>query len=113
MDADSSAAPALDAAETPATEATVEAPAESSPATDETEADTLSVVRDVVDARTSEEAAAAPSAEGEDTGEGADDTAGAEDNENFSDVPFNQHPRFKHLVAERNTFRQDAGRYRN
>jgi hypothetical protein len=63
MDADSSAAPALDEnAAAPVAEA---APADSSAATDETEADTLSVVRDVVEAREEAPAEAAPSAEGE------------------------------------------------
>lgn len=112
MDAESSTAPELDEnAETTEVEAT---PAESSTATtDETEPDTLSVVRDVVDARASEEAEAAPSAEGEE-GTGAEETpAGGEDNENFSDVPFHQHPRFKQLVNERNALRPAAANYRN
>jgi len=113
MDADSSAAPALDEANTDtAPAAEVEAPAESSAATDETEADTLSVVRDVVEAREEEQAEAAPSAEGEETGEEAE-AAGEQDDENYSDVPFNSHPRFRKLLAERNTFKADAVRYQN
>ncbi len=111
MDADSSAATADEASTTEKVEG--EQPAESSAATDETEADTLSVVRDVVESRESEPAEAAPSAEGEE-GEGADETAqGEQDDEDYSDVPFSKHPRFRKLVAEKNAFKQDAARYRN
>lgn len=115
MDVESSTASELDDAQTteaPAAEV-VEATAESSPATDETEADSLSVVRDVVDARKDEAAEAAPSAEGEEgTGEDEEPASGP-DNENYSDVEFHKHPRFQHLIRERNAFREDAGRYRN
>jgi hypothetical protein len=110
MDADSSAAPALDEnAEAPVAEA---APADSSAATDETEADTLSVVRDVVEAREEAPAEAAPSAEGEEGTEG-DAPAGEQDDVDYTDVPFNQHPRFKQLLAKAKANEQDAGRYKN
>lgn len=115
MDAESSAAPALDVAadateqsDAPAADAT------SSAATDETEVDSLSVVRDVVDQREKEPTAAAPSAEGEEAGEGAGGPASKEvDNEEYSDVAFHKHPRFQHLIRERNSFREDAVRYNN
>lgn len=79
------------------------------------EADLLSVVRDVADQSRQASADAAPPAEGDGTGETGD---GAEqpkepDNENFSDVPFNKHPRFQQLVRQRNEFKVDADRYRN
>jgi hypothetical protein len=35
------------------------------------------------------------------------------DDENYSDVPFNKHPRFQEILKERNALRDDAGRYRN
>lgn len=89
------------------------ASAESSTAqTDDNDAGLLNVVRDVVKDRP---AAAASSAEGAEAGQGAGDTAASAgpDNENFSDVPFHKHPRFKVLVEQRNVFREDAGRYKN
>ncbi len=74
--------------------------------------DALSLVRDVVDART--ETTAASSAKSEETGDLAGDkTPKAPDNEEFSDVPFHKHPRFQELKNERNAFKVDAERYRN
>lgn len=113
MDAGSSAVSALDDT-TEAGKAEGE-DAGSSTATDETKVDSLSVVRDVVDKREKGETAAASSAEGEEAGE---QNAGgrqskAQDDENFSDVPFHEHPRFQHLIRQRNSYREDAGRYRN
>lgn len=89
------------------------ASADPSPATDETEVDTLSIVRDVVGEQ-EEAAEAAPSAEGEEeTGLGEDETTPDEEqSDDYSDVPFNQHPRFKQLITERNSLRGDAGEYR-
>lgn len=88
-------------------------PAESSTATDETEPDSLSVVRDVVAEREEEEEAAASSAEGEEeTGEGDDDQSQEELPDDYTDVPFHQHPRFQQLVRERNDLRGPAGEYR-
>ena len=111
MDAGSSAASDLDvAADAVSAEA---APASSSAATDETEASSLSVVRDVVAQREAEQAEAAPSAEGDEAGEAADGTQPTEqDNEEFSDVPFHKHPRFQQLVRERNELRGDSTEYR-
>lgn len=113
MDADSSAAPALDEANADASQADAAATADSSTATGETEADNLSVVRDVVAKSEEQSGTAASPTEGED-GEGADETsAPAPDDENYSDVPFAAHPRFQQLVREKNSYREDAGRYRN
>lgn len=91
------------------------ADAESSPATDENDASLLDVVRDVVSEREAP-AAAASSADG--TEAGALDADGkpiptGPDNENYLDVPFNKHPRFQALIAQRNDLREDAGRYQN
>lgn len=86
--------------------------ADSSNATDETEADTLSVVRDVVAEREPEPAEAASSAEGEEGTEDNDDSQ-ERDPDDYSDVPFHTHPRFKQVVAEKNANREDATRYRN
>lgn len=82
------------------------ADAKSSLATGETdEGDLLSVVRDVVTESRKPDQAASP-AEGE---EGVVAKSGAEDD--YSDVPFNAHPRFKELVREKNAFRADAQRH--
>lgn len=35
------------------------------------------------------------------------------DDENFTDVPFNKHPRFQEVLRQRNTFKQNAERYTN
>lgn len=86
--------------------------AASSPATGENEdKDLLSVVRDVVkeSREPSEPASLAENVEDKVDEQGAK----KEDDENFSDVPFHKHPRFQHLLRERNTFKEDAGRYRN
>lgn len=97
----------------------IEQPADavSSAATDaskpEAEEDPLSVVRDVVDKR-KDPATEASSAKSEEAGEQPGDTqlpkAGAED---YSDVPFNKHPRFQALLAEKRELQTDAVRYRN
>jgi hypothetical protein len=89
--------------------------AESSPASGETEPDFLSVARSVVEADDAPEAdgdepeaeAAAPEPEAEASPADENDQEGqAEpDDENFSDAPFHNHPRFKKLVAQRNEYR--------
>lgn len=88
--------------------------ASSSTATDENEDGLLSVVRDVVDARVKPDAAAS-SADGAETGLGPDGKPlpTGPDNETFLDVPFHKHPRFQEVIAQRNGFREDAGRYQN
>jgi hypothetical protein len=87
--------------------------ASSSSATDETEVDTLSVVRDVVEQRETVETAAAPSAEGvEEVGEAADGQAPKAEQDDYSDVPFNQHPRFQQVIRERTEFKADSDEYR-
>lgn len=75
--------------------------------------DSLSIVRDVVAARKEQpEAAAASSAS-----EGSEQTAPAEtkerDDEDFSDVPFNKHPRFQQVLGRLKTAEVDARRYQN
>lgn len=114
MDQGSSPDPALDGQNANI----VAADANSSDATGETGDDLLSVVRDVVtESRKSTEAASPAAAEGE----GSEPPEGqSPDEDDFSNVPFNQHPRFKALVTERNRyrteaqgFRQDAERYQN
>lgn len=87
--------------------------AASSPATGENEdAELLSVVRDVVKESRSPSSSASP-AEGEEGNADQQGQAKKPDNEEFTDVPFHNHPRFKHLVRERNSLRTDAGRYQN
>jgi hypothetical protein len=77
--------------------------------------DLLSVVREV--GRKKEDAAASP-ATTEETGAAptGDTTASTPttpepDNENYSDVPFNKHPRFQQLVAERRQFKVGHDEY--
>lgn len=85
--------------------------AKSSPATGEKDNDLLSVVRDAVD-KAAKPASPAPPAEGQE--KTVDDQEPKKlDNETYSDVPFSKHPRFRQLVAERNSLREDATRYRN
>jgi hypothetical protein len=71
--------------------------------------DLLSIVRDVVAPKdeAGKDAAASPadSAETESSAEGAKD-GDAEDD--FSDVPFNQHPRWKQILTQRNEARENA-----
>jgi hypothetical protein len=77
----------------------------------------LSVVRDVVDARTQPEDQSASPAEGEeDEGQAQADA----DDEDYSNVPFSKHPDFRRLVRKKNEYRdkaqafeQDAVRYQN
>lgn len=90
-------------------------PAESSTAEDVSKPveGTLSVVRDVVDkSRTKTEAS---SAEGVDAPgkEPVAKTPKEPDNENYSDVPFNKHPRFKEVLGKLKALEPDAQRYRN
>lgn len=72
----------------------------------------LAVVRDAVAEKKPEPAAASP-ADGVEEGDKPDANAPKEqDDENYSDVPFNKHPRFRKLLSERNAFKEDAGQYR-
>lgn len=97
-----------------AAEVQTEAPADSSPATRETEPDLLSVVRSAIDeggeAEGEESEAAAPESEEPEAAasqaDGEDQQEQVEpDDENFSDAPFHNHPRFKKLIAQRNEYR--------
>ena len=97
------------------TDAESPAIADSSDAIDDSkpEENVLSIVRDVTGAK-KDEPAAASSATGEEAGEkpGEEEQPGPDD-ENYSDVPFNKHPRFQKLLSERNAFKTDADRYQN
>lgn len=89
------------------------APASSSSATDVSNSEpegALDIVRDVVDKRQPEPAASSASSEG---GEAAGDPPKTQDDENYSDVPFNKHPRFQQVLGKLKTAEVDAGRYRN
>jgi hypothetical protein len=77
----------------------------------------LSVVRDAVQPH---DAAASQADNGTGTQPGSKDVPASaaapdpddRDNE-FGDVPFRQHPRFRQLIRQRNAFKDDATRYRN
>jgi hypothetical protein len=77
---------------------------------DNSDDDLLAVARDVLGGKGGQETAS--QAEGEEDGQPADGNSRTED-DTYSDVPFNKHPRFQHLIRERDSYREDAGRYRN
>lgn len=89
--------------------------ASSSTAQQSEDKDLLSVVRDVV-SESQQSAPASQADEREATGQQADgsqpENAPNGDDE-FKDVPFNKHPRFRQLVQERNSFKENAQRYEN
>ncbi len=79
--------------------------------------DLLSVVRDAVAEREDDNSASSTEPEedgsqpeGEQTEADGDDDAGP-DQENFSDVPFHTHPRFKELIDQRNRFKEGAQQF--
>lgn len=81
----------------------------SSDAHDDNADDSTSIVRDVVK-ESRGEASSADAAKEKTEAEGKEPKE--EDNENYSDVPFNKHPRFQHLIRETKSLRGDAGQYR-
>jgi hypothetical protein len=96
--------------------------AESSPAPSETEPDFLSVARSVVESSDTEaegeepEAAAdeeTPEPEASQAEETDQEEQAEPDDENFSDAPFHNHPRFKKLIAQRNQFRAGHEQFQN
>lgn len=106
--ADANAKAQAEAGESPADAA-------SSTATDGSKpdgADTLSVVRDVLDKRGADPAAAS-SAKAEEAGQKTGVQSTKDGDDDYSDVPFNKHPRFQKLLKERSELKVDAVRYRN
>ena len=85
--------------------------ANSSDATGDTDDSLLSVVRDVV-TESRKDQTASP-AEGEEDGQTADDLKPKEDAEDYSDVPFNKHPRFQQLLRKAKANEAEATQYRN
>jgi DNA-nicking Smr family endonuclease len=75
--------------------------------------DLLSVVRDAVKTTAGDPASPArPEGSNPSNPDVAPAKPGSEpDDEKFSDVPFNNHPRFRQLVAQRNQFRESAKEY--
>lgn len=74
----------------------------------------LSIVRDVVSKAEDEPEAAASSANGEDgQGTGDPNSTNEQDDENYTDVPFNKHPRFQQVLGRLKEAETDAQRYRN
>lgn len=100
------------------------APTSSSPVTGEADTDDslLSVVRDVV-AQRAEPKDALPedqTASQAETEDGSDAPTNDDGDDDYADVPFAKHPRFRKVLSERRDFKaraeaheQDAGRYRN
>lgn len=77
------------------------------------ERDSMDIVRDVVAKREGAPAASSASTENTAQQETTSPTRREPDNETYSDVPFHKHPRFQHVLAERNTFREGHQRYEN
>ena len=112
-DLDSSAKPAPDET-TAETDPMVESgeDANSSNATSETDDDLLSVVRDVRTKREKTATDAASQAAGEEDDGSKAGQPRKLDDENFSDAPFNKHPRFRQLLQQRNEFKVDRSEER-
>lgn len=96
--------------------------ADSSAATpgDNAPTDLLSIVRDVVAPKdeAGKDAAASPADSAENTDPAAEGAKDGDAEDDFSDVPFNQHPRWKQILTQRNEarenaklFKQDADQY--
>lgn len=92
------------------------APAESSPANDKGEKfDLLSVVRNAVPEPADEPASPTGQEEASEQPKTAAQASSEDDererSENFEDVPFHTHPRFREVVQQRNQFREAARQY--
>lgn len=101
----------LDAAETPI--AGEDSAAESSAAKDAK--DTLSIVRDVVEAKEKGQSDSSSDGDEEEESSEEDDASLVSkepDNEHYTDVPFHKHPRFQALVREKNELTPDAASFR-
>lgn len=95
-----------------------QSPDSSSEAKDDDKFDLLSVVRDAVKTGDEKAGDAASSADTEEERSGSEGStadsetqSGEPDDENFSDVPFHNHPRFKQLITQRNQYREGAQQY--
>ncbi len=111
LDPGSSSDPTLDAAAKTDDQVKTEDASSSNAAQGENDDSLLSVVRDVVkDSRKDQSTAASP-AEGEE--KGSDDQQKKQDDEEYSDVPFNKHPRFQQLLRSNKVLKADAERYHN
>lgn len=81
--------------------------------TEDASSEVPDIVRDVLDKRKTDSAASSASPEATDQTETTTPTRREPDNENYSDAPFHKHPRFQHVLRERNTYREGAQRYEN
>ena len=102
-----------DVTEAPSAQADDAGAADPSPAPEKDEPkDVLSVVRDVV-GQPEEKAPSAtePAEEGEAAGDATPEPKEPDDT-NYSDVPFNKHPRFQQLLRQKKEFEADATQHR-
>lgn len=100
------------AVETAEADETVEA--KSSDAVDvNVEADSLSIVRDVVEGKAKAETEASSAVTEESERKDASAPAKEQDDENYTDVPFHKHPRFQQILGRLKTAETDATHYRN
>ncbi|MFA5897865.1 MAG: hypothetical protein WC829_02005 [Hyphomicrobium sp.] len=83
--------------------------AASSPATGETDADLLSVAQSAIKEVVEPKVTAPPA---DDVDDGSSEPKKPDDVD-YSDVPFNKHPRFQQLLRKSKEYEQDAVRYRN
>ena len=81
----------------------------------ETEADLLSVVQDALpteEAETPQEETEEEVAEVESKEEVEAELEAEDDSEDYSNVPFNKHPRFQKLIAEKNELKELSNKYK-
>lgn len=84
---------------------------ESSSTPGETEDSLLSVVQNVSQADTQESADSESESPTENQSEIVDEEPEAAKADDFSDVPFNKHPRFKELIKEKNAYKAQIAEY--
>lgn len=111
----------LDDKVTDATSDDTPGPDSSAEASSDDKFDLLSVVRDAVtpddaddSGSSTEDSGNSDDADSDDAdsdAENGDETDAGPDEENFSDVPFHNHPRFKQLITQRNQYREGAVEY--
>ena len=98
------------------TEAKIDEPEASSSDAVETEENLLSVVRDALPAEEQSEEVSQEKTEEEVMEAQSEETSevqAEDDSEDYSNVPFNKHPRFQKLIAEKNELKELSKKYQN
>lgn len=94
------------------TDATAKA-AETDPSPVEDEASTLSIVQDVLKEKAPAEASSASGSEDQQPEVAETQAAAEKDPEDYSDVPFHKHPRFREVLGKLKTTREEAEQFRS